>query len=372
MKKYKIVADDKIPFLKGVLEEAAVVVYLPGAKTTATDVRDADALITRTRTICNSQLLKNSRVRFIATATIGFDHINVKEMQTLGIRWQNAPGCNASSVAQYLTSALTSFPGSRKGQTLGIIGVGHVGKKVAQAARALGMDVLLNDPPRAEKEGPEGFVSLEEIRRKADFITLHVPLETEGKYPTWKMLKSDFFNALKPGAVFINSSRGEAVDNDALKAALSAGKVRAAVLDVWENEPGIDQELMTLARFSTPHIAGYSTDGKANGTAMSIRGVTRELGILGFENWYPPQVPMALNSDTIYLDDRQPDEDQIRKAVLHTYNIADDDWRLKSAPENFEKLRGNYPIRREFPSYRVSGGSDAARRVLADLGFELI
>ena len=371
MKKYKIVADDKLPFLKGVLEEAAVVVYLPGAKTTATDVRDADALITRTRTRCCKGLLENSRVKCVATATIGYDHINTDDMAALGIPWSNAPGCNAASVAQYITSVLVSFPGSRAGETLGVIGVGHVGKLVAAAGKALGMRVLLNDPPRAEAEGETGFVSLDRIREEADFVTLHVPLEREGKYPTFKMLGKSFFEGMKKSAVFINSSRGEAVENNELKEALKNGCLKDIVLDVWENEPDIDRELMTLARFATPHIAGYSTDGKANGTSMSVQRVARALGLAALENWRPAQVPAALVSQDILLDEKQPEPDQIRKAVLHTYNVSDDDWKLKSFPEQFEKLRGNYFIRREFPAYSIRGGSAGARQVLADLGFIL-
>ena len=369
MKKFKIVADDKIPFLRGVLDDVADVVYLAGAKTVPGDVLDADAMITRTRTLCNKKLLSGSRVKFIATATIGFDHINADDMQELGISWCNAPGCNAGSVAQYIASALVSFPGSRAGAVLGVIGVGHVGKLVANVGRALGMNVLLNDPPRAEAEGESGFVSLEEIKEKADFITLHVPLVRGGRYPTWKMLDDSFFAGVKKGVVFINSSRGEAVDTDALKKALRYGQVSDAVIDVWENEPDIDTELMLLAKYSTPHIAGYSTDGKANGTAMSVRNVAGALGISGFENWYPENVPQALVCDTIMLDDKQPAADQIRKAVLHTYNIADDDWRLKSSPEQFEKLRGNYFIRREFSSYHIAGGNADARKTLSELGF---
>ena len=371
MKKIKIVADDRIPFLRGVLDDGCDVVYLPGAKTASADVRDADALITRTRTACNRKLLEGSLVKFIATATIGFDHIDQGDMSALGITWRNAPGCNAASVAQYISSALVSFPGSRAGAVLGVIGVGNVGKLVAKAGRALGMRVLLNDPPRAEAEGSEGFSSLEEIQQQADFISLHVPLEYEGKYPTFKMLGKEFFAGVKPGAVFMNSSRGEAVDNDALKDALKSGKVSAGVLDVWENEPDIDPELMALARFSTPHIAGYSTDGKANGTAMSIRQLTAFFGIPGFEDFFPQNVPQALNSNEILLDERMSDAEQIRRAVLHTYNIADDDWKLKSSPEQFEKLRGSYPVRREFTSYQVKGASSEAAKVLSALGFKV-
>jgi erythronate-4-phosphate dehydrogenase len=159
------------------------------------------------------------------------------------------------------------------------------------------------------------------------------------------------------------------VDNDSLKAALKDGTLSAAVLDVWENEPGIDLELMSLARFSTPHIAGYSTDGKANGTAMSVRSLAAFFGLPGFEGFFPQSVPMALNSDTVLIDNRQSTDEQIRRAVLHTYNIADDDWRLKSFPGDFEKLRGNYCIRREFTSYRVEGANEEAAKVLAALGF---
>ena len=371
MKKIKIVADDRIPFLRGVLDDVADVVYLPGAKTTAADVRNADALITRTRTICNKELLEGNQVKFIATATIGFDHIDQKDMSSLGIVWRNAPGCNAASVAQYVASSLVSFPGSRAGAVLGIIGVGNVGKLVAKVGSALGMRVLLNDPPRAEAEGNEGFSSLEEIQQQADFISLHVPLEYAGKYPTFKMLGKEFFAGVKPGVVFMNSSRGEAVDGEALKNALKSGRVSATVLDVWENEPDIDRELMALARFSTPHIAGYSTDGKANGTAMSVRSLTAFFGIPGFEDFFPQNVPQALNSDTILLDERMSDSEQIRRAVLHTYNIADDDWKLKSFTEQFEKLRGNYPIRREFTSYTVKGASSEAGKVLSALGFKV-
>ncbi len=372
MKKHlKIVADDRIPFLRGVFEDHAEVIYLPGAETTAADVRDADALITRTRTRCGRGLLAGSSVRFVATATIGFDHIDGPALAELGIRWCSAPGCNASSVAQYITSALVSFPGSRRGQVLGVIGVGHVGRLVAAAGRALGMEVLLNDPPRQEAGDPEAFVPLGEIAARSDFITLHVPLEKGGAQPTVKMLEKEFFAHVKPGVSFFNSSRGEAVDTAALKAALRRGTVASCVIDVWENEPAIDLELVRMARFSTPHIAGYSTDGKANGTAMSVRRVAAALGIPGFENWYPPSVPPPLASEVIQLDGRQSAAFQIRKAVLHAYDIADDDWSLKTSPENFEKLRGAYAVRREFPCFHVRGASAEARKVLASLGFSV-
>jgi erythronate-4-phosphate dehydrogenase len=200
---------------------------------------------------------------------------------------------------------------------------------------------------------------------------VHVPLEYEGDHPTFHLCGSEFFRKMKDGAVFINSSRGEAVDTSSLLDALKSGRISKCALDVWENEPDIDRELMTLARFSTPHIAGYSTDGKANGTAMSVRSLTAFFGIPGFEDFFPQNVPQALNSDAIFLDERMSDAEQIRRAVLHTYNIADDDWKLKSFTEQFEKLRGNYPIRREFTSYTVKGASAEAGKVLAALGFKV-
>ena len=252
---------------------------------------------------------------------------------------------------------------------MGVIGVGHVGRLVAAAGRALGMEVLLNDPPREESGDPEHFVPLDEIRARSDFITLHVPLEREGAHPTLKMLSAAFFSGVKPGAVFFNSSRGEAVETAALEDALRGGRLAAAVIDVWENEPAIDTELMALARFATPHIAGYSTDGKANGTAMSVRRVAAALGLPGFDNWYPAGIPAPEADPTILLDAAQPVDEQVRRAVLHAYDISGDDRRLKRAPQDFEKLRGSCPVRREFPFFRLRGGSPEALKVLTALGF---
>ena len=269
----KIVADDKIPFLRGVFESAGCdVVYLAGKNTSCKDVADADAVITRTRTKCNASLLAGSKVKIVATATIGTDHFNIPELDDLGISRCNAPGCNSSSVAQYVTAALTCF-GNCTGKTLGVIGAGNVGSKVVKCAQALGMNVLVNDPPREEREGKNGFVSLDEILEKSDFITVHVPLEKDGKYPTFHLCGDDFFGKLKKKIVFINSSRGEVVDTESLKKAIKSGKIEKTALDVWENEPQIDTELLALADITTPHIAGYSLDGKANGTIAVVRAV---------------------------------------------------------------------------------------------------
>ncbi|MCK5843161.1 MAG: 4-phosphoerythronate dehydrogenase, partial [Victivallales bacterium] len=295
----KIVIDDKIPFIRGAFEEVAEVAYLPGAKIASTDVVDAAALIVRTRTKCAETLLADSKIKFIATATIGFDHIDADFCENRGITWTSAPGCNSFSVQQYIASALLRIADAEgfklSDKTLGIVGVGNVGSKVAKFAETMGMRVLLNDPPRAERgDSKDAFVSIEEIKKEADFLTFHVPMNKTGAHKTFHMVDEEFLGKLKNGAWLLNSSRGPVVDNQALKAALKTARIAGAVLDVWENEPNIDLELMDLARFATPHIAGYSADGKANGTMMSVRAVSRFFG-LDLDDWTPSGVPMPEN-----------------------------------------------------------------------------
>ncbi|MCR5560864.1 MAG: 4-phosphoerythronate dehydrogenase PdxB [Bacteroidales bacterium] len=373
----KIVCDDKIPFLKGVFEPYAEVLYLPGKETRPETVRDADALITRTRTVCDRNLLEGSGVKIIATATIGYDHIDTSWCESAGIEWANAPGCNSSSVRQYVTSVLcrlvSEFGLRFENLTLGVVGVGHVGSKVADAASALGMKVLLCDPPRARKEGPEGFVDLEEIIDKSDIITLHVPLSKEGPDATWHLFDSERLSELKPSQIFVNSSRGPIVDNASLKECLKRKSLKAAVLDVWENEPEIDRELLDLLALATPHIAGYSADGKANGTAASVRTVARKLD-LPLGNWSPSGIPAPRQALDFRLDaaGKTPQE-VLCEAVLHTYDVAEDDTALRKNPGSFEKLRGDYPVRREFTAFHVSldGGAEKAASALRRLGFEV-
>ena len=359
----KIVADNKIPFLKGVFEPFAEVVYLPGKNIDREAVKECDALITRTRTQCTKELLAGSRIKHIATATIGFDHIAVPEVEALGITWNNAPGCNANSVGQYMTAALLSLDTDLENKTLGVIGVGHVGTIVARYAEALGMKVLRNDPPRADA-GEKGFVSLEEVLESSDMVTLHVPLEYTGKYPTFHMADETFFSRLRKGAVFFNASRGEAVETEALKKALKSGRVSRSIIDVWENEPDIDLELMQQSFISTMHIAGYSTDGKANGTTASVRAVARALGIKELEQWTPSEIPAPLEAQEIPFV-------SLKDSVLHTYSPLSDSARLRNAPENFEELRGSYPRRREFQAFKVVNAPEKERKILAQLGFQV-
>jgi erythronate-4-phosphate dehydrogenase len=372
----RIIADEKIPFLLGILEPFADVKYLPGNKITRDSLMQADALLIRTRTKCDKSLLEGTPVKFIATATIGFDHIDTEYCESKNIRWVNAPGCNSSSVQQYITAVLLmlahklDFSFSEK--TLGIIGVGNVGLKVNEVALLLGMKVKLNDPPRARREGSAGFVTRDEILETCDIITLHVPLAREGEDRTFHLFDSNLFGQMKEGAWLINTSRGEVVETNALKNALSSGKLNGAVLDVWENEPNIDLELLRNAYISTPHIAGYSTDGKANGTAMVVQALSRyfNLPLLGF---YPKSLPGPL-SQTICIDGTgKPCLQIVHDTVMHTYPIMKDHIRLQRSPESFEIQRGNYPNRREFPAFKVklSNGKIRAAEILETLGFSV-
>lgn len=372
----KIVVDNKIPFIKGVLEPYAEVVYLPGKETTADVVRDADALITRTRTACNASLLEGSGVKVIATATIGFDHIDTKWCEANGIIWRNAPGCNSWSVKQYIASVLVRLSqkhGFRfEDITLGVVGVGNVGSKVAEVASILGCKVLLNDPPRARKEGSEGFVTLDEIIEKSDIVTVHVPLNKDGEDATWHLFDAARLSAMRKSQILINSSRGPVVDGKALKESLKAGGLRGAVLDVWEGEPDLDSELVNLLDFSTPHIAGYSADGKANGTTMSVRTVAEVLGIDALKDWTASGVPAPVQPLAFSIDaSGKSQQEVLSEAVLHTYDVASDSESLRADLSAFEKLRGDYQVRREPTAFTINllNGNDDMAAALSKIGF---
>lgn len=374
----KIVCDNKIPFIKGVFEPYAEVVYLPGAKTTPDDVRDADALITRTRTACNESLLAGSGVKVIATATIGFDHIDTNWCESNGIIWKSAPGCNSGSVKQYISSVLVTLCEKHRlrleDTVLGVVGVGNVGSKVASAARAMGMKVLLNDPPRARREGPDGFVSLDEIVEKCDIITIHVPLNRTGEDMTLHLFDDVRLAMMRPDQILINSSRGPVVDNASLKVALQEKRLLGAVLDVWENEPDLDPELVGLLDLCTPHIAGYSADGKANGTMMSVRAVAEVLG-LPLTDWKPSDIPSPPQQRqfSIYAAPLV-DQEVITRAVLHTYDVSSDSEALRADISAFERLRGDYAVRREFQAFTVTliEGTISQKEALEELGFKVI
>lgn len=343
----KIIIDNKIPYIK---EAAATladeVVYAAGKDFTPELIHDADALIIRTRTHCNQELLEGSSVKFIATATIGFDHIDTHYCKEAGIEWTNAVGCNSASVAQYIQSSLLVWKSLRNKKlnelTIGIVGVGNVGSKVAKVAQDFGMRVLLNDLPREEKEGSTSFTSLYKVAEECDIITFHVPLYKEGKYKTFHLADEDFFRSLKRKPVIINTSRGEVIDTTALLDALNNQTISDAIIDVWEQEPDINRELLEKVMIGTPHIAGYSADGKANATRMSLDAICRFFHIKANYEINPPAPLSPIIHAKSYED-----------ALLQIYNPLEDSNRLKSQPELFETLRGDYPLRREEKAYVI-------------------
>ncbi len=339
----KIVVDDKIPYIREALAcLSAETVYKKGSGICRADVLDADALIVRTRTLCNRELLEGTSVRFIATATIGYDHIDQEYLRKAGIYWVSCPGCNATSVRQYVECCLLSMQRDMSmpltGLTLGIVGCGHVGSKVRDMATDHGMKVLVNDPLIAKDyhvthNGKVDYVTLDEIKRRADIITFHVPMERNGQYATWHMANEAFFSQLERRPMIINSSRGAVVDNKALLRALEMGQIRQAIIDTWENEPAIDPVLLNKVYIGTPHIAGYSADGKVNADNMVIDALCE------FFNLKRPDaiVPPSLSSSFVYTGN-----------PLQLYDPLADSERLKQNIGKFEELRGNYPLRREF------------------------
>ncbi|RGT34049.1 4-phosphoerythronate dehydrogenase PdxB [Bacteroides clarus] len=348
----KVIVDNKIPFIKEAIEKIAdEVVYAPGKDLTPSLVKDADALIIRTRTHCNRGLLEGSKVKFIATATIGFDHIDTEYCREAGITWTNAPGCNSASVAQYLHSSLILLQESKginlSEATIGIIGVGNVGSKVAKVAQELGMRVLLNDLPREDKEGKQNFSSLQTLAKECNVLTFHVPLYKEGKYRTYHLADTAFFQSLKQKPVIINTSRGEVIETDALLNALETKLISDAIIDVWENEPAINLTLLKKVFLGTPHIAGYSADGKANATRMSLDALCRYFNIQADYQIIPPAPSQP-----------QITAETLSDAYLQIYDPRQDSNALKTHPELFEKLRGDYPLRREKKAYTILNHSE--------------
>ena len=342
-RRIKIVADSHIPFLEGVFEPYAEVVYIDGMDITASDVHDADALIIRTRTRCNEDLLGDSRISMIATATIGTDHIDSAFCSSRGIEVHNSQGCNAGGVMQYVFSALYGTA-SRKSikldhPVMGIIGVGNVGKKVEHMARYLGFEVLRCDPPRAEKEGPEGFCDMEYLLSRSNIVTLHTPLDET----TRNMADERFFDMMRPGAFFINAARGEVVDESALMEAMP--KLGPVIIDTWNHEPDINTDLMDMADIATPHIAGYSYQGKLNGTASAVRAVARHFGMESLYDFYPEYDENE--HAPVHLDLKGKNQGEITSVFQYNYPIFTDDFMFRMAPGNFERLRSEYHYRRE-------------------------
>lgn len=339
----KIVADDKIPYIRGVFEPYAEVVYLPGREITAPAVKEADALLVRTRTRCDAALLAGSTVRMVATATIGTDHIDLPWCAAHGITTVSAPGCNAGGVLQWVAAVLARTVGRElpEERTLGIVGVGHVGRLVERYATEWGFRVLRSDPPReaAEHLGrAEGYVPLEELAIRSDIVTFHVPMRREGPYPTARLAGEGFFAALKPGALLLNSSRGGIVDEELLGRAIAAGRCSCRI-DTWEHEPTPNRELLEAALLATPHIAGYSEQGKANASAAVVAAVA-EAFRLPLTGWYPTGVTRIARRPIGWAE--------MRATVTARFDIERQSQALKTAPERFEAFREEYEFRQEY------------------------
>lgn len=372
-----IVADENIPLVREAFARHGTVETVAGRCLTRQRLMKADALLVRSVTRVDAALLEGTAVRFVATATIGEDHIDKAWLAANGVGFSSAPGCNANSVAEYLTAALLVVSRERgfalAGRRIGIVGAGHVGSKVAEKALALGMTPVLNDPPLAEATGDARYRSLEEAL-DCDVVTVHVPLVKDGPHRTLGLVDAAFFRRMRPGAIFVNTARGDVIDPDALAAALDSGRLGAAVLDVWPGEPNVDPALMARCAIATPHIAGYSYDGKVNGTRQIHAAFCTHFGLTNA--WDPaplmappayPQVGIAVHGD-----------DGLREAVLRVYDIEADDRAMRgiaALPESdrgayFDGLRKNYPQRHEFHHTRVTAPARLLPR-LDRLGFRI-
>jgi erythronate-4-phosphate dehydrogenase len=346
-------------------------------------VRDADALVIRSETKIGPELLDGSRVRFVGTASIGTDHLDLDYLAARSIAFASAPGCNSRSVMEYIVAALLEagrrLGRSWSGRTIGVVGAGAVGSKVSRAAEILGLRVLLDDPPLARRTGDPKYLPLDALM-EADVLTLHVPLTKAGPDPTFHLFNAGLFAKLESRPLFLNSSRGSVVETAALAAALDSGRVSAAVLDVWEGEPAIDAGLAKRALIGTAHVAGYSLEGKIGAVVQVRDALARHRGIDPAA--LPPLGPPPADLSPIVIPaDAGSDEDVIRRAVSSACDIALDDRLLRESlavpsaerSRAFARLRTGYRVRREFAAWTVSLPVERreAGRTLAELGFKI-
>lgn len=374
----RILADEKIHFVYEAFSTVGEVHTMPGRAIRREHLREVDVLLTRSLTRVNRDLLEGTSVRFVGTCTSGEDHIDRQYLAEQRIAYAAARGCNADSVAEYIIAALLELANSLgfdpASKTLGIIGVGHVGSRVLAKARALGIRCVLNDEPLAGATCEPCYRPLDEVLA-CDIITLHVPLERGGPYPTYHLVNDVFLAALRRGTILINAARGAVVDNRALKIALLSGGLAACVLDVWEGEPTPDPELIPLCALATPHIAGYSYEGHVNGTVQIYQALCRYLGVS--PTWTPDAHMATPNVPKVFL--HGTGWDAVRAAVKAAYDITRDDRnfrRILTLPAEergayFDRLRKEYPVRREFSVIEVhlEREDPVLRRQLTGLGF---
>ncbi|TBW59149.1 4-phosphoerythronate dehydrogenase PdxB [Marinobacter halodurans] len=378
-----IVADENIPLLDRFFDEIGSIRRVAGREMEPQDVADADILLVRSVTRVDRHLLEGSRVKFVGTATIGTDHVDVDWLAEQGIAFASAPGCNAASVAEYVLSVL-SIHAEERGEddwsdlSVGIIGAGNVGQALGRRLTRLGFTVKISDPPRQRIEGEGGFCDLEDVLA-CDIVTLHTPLTQDGDYPTHHLLNADRLRALTGRQLLINTSRGGVVDTQALLARLQAGDAPQVVLDVWEGEPGVDPDLARAVWLMTPHIAGYSLEGKVGGTEMIYRALCHFLGLparkqAGQFMADPALSKLSFTSSATALD-------AAHVAIRACYDVRRDAARYRrvlALPEDgraraFDAMRRDYPVRREFSSVKIQlkGGAKELQQVFKALEFKL-
>jgi len=362
----KIVADENMPLVRELFSPYGEVVTYPGRELRAEQVRDADVLLVRSVTRVNGELLKGSNVRFVGSATIGVDHVDRHYLDNRDIAFANAPGCNANAVVQYVLSVLFRLRPAWMQQTVGIVGCGNVGGRLQRTLKALGVNCRCYDPFLTELQNPD-LCSFDEVL-DAPILCLHTPLTTAGPHPTYHLLDEKALRRFSPGGLLINAGRGAVVDNRALLRLLPDCAWQVA-LDVWEDEPNVSLPLLAQIDIGTPHIAGYSWDGKVNGTRMVRDAFCRWLGV------EKPEVSVA--GDSIDLIKTT----SLGQAVSAVYDVGADDRRMREALSGadgdvataFDRLRKTYPQRLEFHHYRVRGVSDTQlASQLATLGFEVV
>ncbi len=381
----KIVCDANMPYVREAFGTLGDVVALDGRAIAPEHVRDADLLITRSTTRVNAALLGDRRLRFYGAGVIGTDHVDADFLARAGIPWTAAPGCNAASVAQYITSALVNLAARYAWRlnrlTLGVVGVGHVGRLVCERARALGLRVVACDPPRRRDpadEEAQAFVDLDALLREADVVTLHVPLSRSGEDATWHLLDAPRFARMRRGAFLINAARGPVIDSDAWLAAKASGQVRGTILDTWDPEPAYRLDVREQVDWGTPHIAGHSFEGKVNGTLHVYREACAVLDVAPtFTPQLPPPPVPSITLDASGLDD----EALLRRLVLPVYDVTVDDAAMRGAvcaddtqrAKAFDRLRRDYPMRREFDATRVvlQHATPGQRHLVRALGFKL-
>ncbi|MFT0212387.1 4-phosphoerythronate dehydrogenase PdxB [Pseudomonas sp. F1_0610] len=374
----RILADENIPKLGEYFSPYAQIKRKAGRLITAEDVKNVDALLVRSVTAVNAQLLEGSSVRFVGTCTIGTDHLDIDYLNAQQIAWSNAPGCNARGVVDYILSSL-SVLAERTGtgwpdKTFGIVGVGQVGGRLAQVLKNLGLKVLLCDPPRARCEGWADYVSLPQIIEHCDVICLHTPLTKIGKDATWHLLNGKNLLQLKPNAWLLNASRGPVIDNQALAELVQKRSDIRLVLDVWEHEPLVDMALLAYADIATPHIAGYSLDGKIRGTEQICHAFARHFALpMPEQSFYPKQ-----SVERLVLSDEASFPADFYRFIRLVYDVRTDDSAMRLAlranttesamAQAFDALRKNYPIRREIPDLKIDLLPSVLRTQLQALG----